>query len=215
MEKRAREQRNLHYLKPEETLLGLSLKYGVEGPTLCRLNRLPISTLSTTPHLVHTLPFVLLPPGASPSTSTAPLLSPEEERRRLILRRFQTRTRCHDAKLAKFWIDQVFDQREQESRWVNLNREARSRGRKGTDSGGSVNDEREDEQDIETETLMTSPRRGGELEEAVSAFLADERWEQEQRDKKAKGKGKSLYGSKLRSTGQVESVGHNKTRTWF
>ncbi|GAA5946551.1 hypothetical protein JCM3765_000291 [Sporobolomyces pararoseus] len=180
-----REQCNIHYIKPDETLVGLSLKYGVEGPLLCQMNRLPISTLSTTPHLVHTLPFLLLPPHAAPSTSTTPLLPPAEERRRLIIRRFQVQTRCADYNVAKCYIDQIFEKRKEEARFVRMNREA----------SGSETDE--------TETLV---REGGELEEAVNAFLADERWEKEQKEN-AKGKGKGLFGSKMRSTGQMDSVG--------
>jgi hypothetical protein len=49
-------------------------------------------------------------------------------------------------------------------------------------------------------------REGGELEEACAAFLADERWEKEQKEN-AKGKGKGLFGSKMKSTGQVEHAG--------
>lgn len=60
---------------------------------LSRLNKLPLSTLSTTPQLLHTLPFLLLPPSAA-SMSTTPRLAPAEERRRLILRRFQVGMLC-------------------------------------------------------------------------------------------------------------------------
>ncbi|GAA5898701.1 uncharacterized protein JCM6883_003395 [Sporobolomyces salmoneus] len=181
-----REQCNLHYIKPDETLLGLAMKYKVEGPLLCRMNRLPTSTLSTTPHLLHTLPFLLLPPHAAPSTSTTPLLPPAEERKRLIVRRFQVQTRCADYGVAKAYVDQVFEKRKEEAGFVRANREAR----------GVLTDEDEGE----------SLREGGELEEACAAFLADERWENEQKEK-AKGKGKGLFGSKLKSTGQVENSG--------
>ncbi|BGP14458.1 hypothetical protein JCM10213v2_002407 [Rhodosporidiobolus nylandii] len=177
-EKRHREQPSLHYIKPEDTLAGLALRYAVPGHVLCTLNRLPISTLSTTPHLLHTLPFLLLPPGSRPSTSSEPLLSQPDERRRLIVRRFQMASKCADWAMAQAYVDQVFKAREEEARFVAENRRARG------------------EADVEVE-----PREGGELEEAVDAFQRDERWEKEQQ---ALGKGKRAMGSKLRSTGQVE-----------
>lgn len=123
--KRQSEQTQVHYIKPEETLLGLAMQYKLDvsslaytlrssladpcpcqsqqGPLLCKLNKLPISTLSTTPHLLHTLPFLLLPPDAS-SSSTTPLHTPLEERRRLVLRRFQVHTRCSEWALAKAYV---------------------------------------------------------------------------------------------------------------
>ncbi|GAA5911798.1 hypothetical protein JCM6882_003358 [Rhodosporidiobolus microsporus] len=178
--KRKREQPGLHYLKPEETLGGLALRYGVPGHVLCTLNKLPISTLSTTPHFLHTLPFLLLPPGSRPSTSTAPLLPAPLERKRLLVRRFQMATKCADWAMAQAYVDQVFKAREEEARFVAENRRAR---------GETV--------------LDVEPREGGELEEAVEAFQRDERWEREQQTL-GKGKGKGVYGSKMRTTGQVE-----------
>lgn len=150
------------------------------------MNRLPISTLSTTPHLLHTLPFLLLPPHASPSTSTTPLLPPAEERRRLIVRRFQVQTRCAEYSVAKTYVDQVFEKRREEAEFVKANRDARR-------PAGTT--------DVLEEELE---REGGELEEACEAYLADERWEKEQKENQEKGKGKGLFGSKIKTTGQVE-----------
>ncbi|GAA5909829.1 hypothetical protein JCM5296_001830 [Sporobolomyces johnsonii] len=182
-----REQCSLHYLKPDETLLGLSMRYGVPGHLLCSMNKLPLSTLSTTPHLVHTLPFLLLPPSASPSTSTAPLLPAPLERRRLVVRRFQMQTRCADWAVAAAYVDQVFKRREVEAEFVRQNRAARA-GERGEGEG-----EREGEGVV--------VREGGELDEAVEAWRRDERWEREQQ---AQGKGKGVIGSKLGSTGQAK-----------
>ncbi|KAI9511848.1 hypothetical protein F5148DRAFT_1168202 [Russula earlei] len=50
-----------YYIQPDDTLLGISLRLGVEGRTLCKLNDLPPSTLRTTPHLLHTRTFLVLP----------------------------------------------------------------------------------------------------------------------------------------------------------
>ncbi|GAA5855877.1 hypothetical protein JCM8547_000398 [Rhodosporidiobolus lusitaniae] len=179
-EKRKDQQTTLHYIRPEETLAGLAMRYGVEGHVLCTLNKLPISTLSTTPHLLHTLPFLLLPPGSRTSTSTSPILPAPLERRRLIVRRFQVATKCADWALAQAYCDQVFKAREEEARFVNENRRAR----------------REVGEEVKA-------REGGELEEAVEAFEKDERWEREQKNGLGKEKGVAMR-SRLRSTGQVE-----------
>ncbi|GAA5974221.1 hypothetical protein JCM11641_003335 [Rhodosporidiobolus odoratus] len=148
----------LHYLRPEETLAGLALRYGVEGHVLCTTNKLPISTLSTTPHLLHTLPFLLLPPGSRASTSTAPLLPEPLERKRLVVRRFQMQTKCSDWAMAQAYVDQVFRAREEETRLTGTGED---RASVGEGAEGQV-------------------REGGELEEAVEAYLKDERWEKEQ-----------------------------------
>lgn len=148
------------------------------------MNRLPLSTLSTTPHLVHTLPFVVLPPGARPSTSTRPLVAPEVERRRLIVRRFQVATRCSDYGVATAYVDQVFERRTRDAAFVRANRDAR-----GDADASEIADSEE----------------GGELEEACAAYLADERWENEQKDK-AKGKGKGLFGAVTTGRGKTGST---------
>ncbi|KIK10115.1 hypothetical protein K443DRAFT_81248 [Laccaria amethystina LaAM-08-1] len=50
-----------YYVARNDTLRGIALRLGVEGRELCRLNNLPPSTLSTTPHLLHTRTFIMLP----------------------------------------------------------------------------------------------------------------------------------------------------------
>jgi hypothetical protein len=81
------------------------------------------------------------------------------------VRRFQTQTKCTDWAMATAYVDQVFDAREKEAALVKENRQARG-----------------DAEEVQV-------REGGELEEAVQAFLADERWEREQRNQKGKGRG--------------------------
>ncbi|KAM0753026.1 hypothetical protein T439DRAFT_354487 [Meredithblackwellia eburnea MCA 4105] len=170
-----RGQLQVHYIRPEETLLGIAMKYREPGEVLCRINKLPTSTLTTTPHLLHTLPFLLLPPTAQ-SISTEPIHSAVEERRRLVLRRFQVRTRCSDWAMANAYVSQVFRKRDEELEMVRANRVARGESVEGLQA-----------------------REGGELEEAEEAWDRDVKWEAEQG-----GKGKGPMGSKLRSTGQVE-----------
>lgn len=53
-----------YHIKRGDTLQGLVLKFGVNREELCRLNKLPFSTLTTTPHLLHTRTVLLLPPSA-------------------------------------------------------------------------------------------------------------------------------------------------------
>lgn len=81
------------------------------------------------------------------------------------MRRFQTQTKCTDWAMATAYVDQVFDARGKEAALAKENRQARG----------------------DTETVQV--REGGELEEAVQAFLADERWERGQRNQKGKGRG--------------------------
>lgn len=55
-----------HLLTPGDTLLGLSLRYGLDPHHLCTLNNLPFSTIHTTPHLLHTRRYLLLLPSTPP-----------------------------------------------------------------------------------------------------------------------------------------------------
>ncbi|KAG1835221.1 hypothetical protein EV424DRAFT_1524290 [Suillus variegatus] len=54
-----------YYINSRDTLQGIALRYGANGRELCRLNNLPPSTLSTTPHLLHTRTFIVLPPSTN------------------------------------------------------------------------------------------------------------------------------------------------------
>lgn len=82
------------------------------------------------------------------------------------MRRFQIATKCADWATAQAYVDQVWQARDAEARFVRENRCARGEGTEG------------DELEV---------RDGGELEEAVRAYEADERWEREQRNVKGKG----------------------------
>ncbi|KAJ4478586.1 hypothetical protein C8R41DRAFT_772469 [Lentinula lateritia] len=50
-----------YYIQRGDTVHGIALRFGVDGRELCRLNKLPPSTLSTTPHLLHTRTALTLP----------------------------------------------------------------------------------------------------------------------------------------------------------
>ncbi|KAJ3566147.1 hypothetical protein NP233_g7184 [Leucocoprinus birnbaumii] len=55
-----------YYINSRDTLHGIALRFGVDARDLCRQNALPFSTLSTTPHLLHTRAFLTLPPASKP-----------------------------------------------------------------------------------------------------------------------------------------------------
>lgn len=53
-----------YWLRPNDTLMSLSLRFRVSATALCKLNELPLSTATSTPHLIHTRKFLLIPEGA-------------------------------------------------------------------------------------------------------------------------------------------------------
>ncbi|UZJ52522.1 hypothetical protein CBS101457_001842 [Exobasidium rhododendri] len=59
-----------YWLRPNDTLMSLCLRFRINAATLCKLNDLPLSTANTTPHLVHTRQFLLIPEGAITSALT-------------------------------------------------------------------------------------------------------------------------------------------------
>ncbi|KAJ7363925.1 hypothetical protein DFH08DRAFT_1015485 [Mycena albidolilacea] len=98
-----------YYIKRGDTLQGIALRFGVDGRTLCRLNNLPPSTLSTTPHLLHTRTSLALPPSALAKlrASDAAPVSPAEARAREVSRagkRLQTLTKETDSHVARAYI---------------------------------------------------------------------------------------------------------------
>ncbi|VDB84760.1 unnamed protein product [Peniophora sp. CBMAI 1063] len=97
-----------YYIRKGDTLLGIALRHGVDGRALCKLNNLPPSTLNTTPHILHTRTFILLPPYAkSGSTSPPPPPDPEMEARRARERarkRFQFVTKEVDWRVAQAYV---------------------------------------------------------------------------------------------------------------
>ncbi|TFK72956.1 hypothetical protein BDN72DRAFT_762459 [Pluteus cervinus] len=50
-----------YFINRLDTLQGIAFKLGVDARLMCRLNNLPTSTLSTTPHLLHTREYLLVP----------------------------------------------------------------------------------------------------------------------------------------------------------
>ncbi|KAJ8462052.1 hypothetical protein ONZ51_g11147 [Trametes cubensis] len=99
-----------YFIRPDDTLLGISLKLGIDGRVLCRLNNLPVSTLRTTPHLLHTRSFLILPPTSRPPPPLSPAQQQVDEERRARLAReraetrFQTMTKETDRDVAKAYV---------------------------------------------------------------------------------------------------------------
>jgi hypothetical protein len=78
-----------------------------QGRTLCSLNKLPPSTLSTTPHLLHTRAFITLPPSSKVHLGIA---EPEEKKREArrarerAQKRFQILTKEVDWRVAEAYV---------------------------------------------------------------------------------------------------------------
>ncbi|KAF9048529.1 hypothetical protein BJ165DRAFT_1460359 [Panaeolus papilionaceus] len=98
-----------YYLNKSDTLQGLSLRFAVDAREICKLNSLPASAIRTTPHLLHTRAFLLLPASAKPH----PLLelTKEEQARRdeqivreRAERNLQTLTKEADWRVAKAYV---------------------------------------------------------------------------------------------------------------
>ncbi|KAF8896240.1 hypothetical protein BD779DRAFT_1494765 [Infundibulicybe gibba] len=83
-----------YYLKRGDTLQGISLRFGINGFELCRLNHLPISTLKTTPHYLHTREYLVLP--SSPTV--------EEEKERETRRARHAQSTAYNWRIAKAYV---------------------------------------------------------------------------------------------------------------
>jgi len=94
-----------YYIKPGDTLTGISLKLGIDSRRLARLNGLPISTLSTTPHLLHTRHYLTLPPGSDTRSLSSPPPGTEENRtKERAAKRLAFVTKETDYRVAKAYV---------------------------------------------------------------------------------------------------------------
>lgn len=174
-----------YYIKPGDTLLGIALRFGInvrtgpcgmsiscrhvitrQGHHLCRMNSLPPSTLRTTPHLLHTRTFLILPPNARiPQSSNNSQEQSDHDTRRERERaekRLQVLTKEVDWRVAKAYValadaDPNVDEEadlDYESKMVGKEKNVRA----GTCQGG--------------ETLEGK---------AIDRYLDDEEWEQRER----------------------------------
>ncbi|KAF9061420.1 hypothetical protein BDP27DRAFT_1429015 [Rhodocollybia butyracea] len=114
-----------YYIQRGDTCLGIAFRFGVDGRELCRLNKLPPSTLTTTPHLLHTRTFLDLPFSArvTDKDGNSLLESSEniQEKLRAVRRtreraekRLQTMTKEVDWRVAKAYVALAEDADSQE-----------------------------------------------------------------------------------------------------
>jgi len=126
---------------------------------LCRLNDLPTTTLSTTPHILHTRTTILLPPS-SKSLPEDPALA-EARRVERAEKRFQMVTKEVDWRVAKTYVVLAQDPdppaKEKPDDW-----EGRPRGI--------------------TDRMSTGISQRGVLEsDAIDRYLEDTGWEEQER----------------------------------
>ncbi|KAF8623611.1 hypothetical protein AX17_007314 [Amanita inopinata Kibby_2008] len=99
-----------YYLSRGDRLQGIALRFGVNGHELCRMNKLPPSTLNTTPHLLHTRTFILLPPSNTKAREAVDRMSGEDAERKVIIEReravkkLQMVTKEVDWRIAKAYV---------------------------------------------------------------------------------------------------------------
>jgi hypothetical protein len=169
-----------YYIRPDDTLLGISLRLGVDvsvlsyyiaypsaplayqGRTLCKLNDLPPSALRTTPHLLHTRTFLVLPQSHSQQRHAASDVAPEEEARHKRVRAqvaLQHVTRETDGGIAQAYVALA----------------------EGSDSERDVASLKAEEEKKESRRVART------LEErALDRYLNDDEWERQER---AEGRG--------------------------
>ncbi|GLB40494.1 hypothetical protein LshimejAT787_0803650 [Lyophyllum shimeji] len=156
-----------YYIARSDTLQGIILRFGLDGHQLCRLNNLPPSTLTTTPHLLHTRRFLLLPPSTRKAAVPIPIdkETPEQAREREASRekeraekRLQTLTKEVDWRVAKAYVALADDPEEEAEERDEWERKRKEGGGVGVGVGPSNLEER-----------------------AIRRYLDDEEWEESQR----------------------------------
>ncbi|KAG8908340.1 hypothetical protein FRB99_007267 [Tulasnella sp. 403] len=93
-----------YWIKPGDTLIGIALKHGIDGRLLCKLNNLPPSTLSVTPHLLHTRTTLTFPPTSRRAPSPPPSNVQERREKEKATRRFQSVTKEVDDTVARTYV---------------------------------------------------------------------------------------------------------------
>ncbi|KAK0189656.1 hypothetical protein F5146DRAFT_633373 [Armillaria mellea] len=93
-----------YYIKRTDTLQGIALRFGVDGRELCRLNNLPPSTLTITPHILHTREFLLLPPASHPKLKASDFEPTGRRETERAEKRLQVLTKEVDWRVAKAYV---------------------------------------------------------------------------------------------------------------
>ncbi|KAA1467459.1 hypothetical protein DENSPDRAFT_832513 [Dentipellis sp. KUC8613] len=186
-----------YHIKPGDTLTGIALRFGVDGRALCRLNKLPPSTLSTTPHLLHTRTSLLLPPSAKVhSTLVEPIFDAEEEERRAQARtieraqkRFQFVTKEVDWRIARTYVALA---------------DGESPMHQGAGEKGH--------EDVKDGSRLKQVGNPGREATAVDRYLDDEEWEANERRQ-----GRGVHIQRIPGTGSragESSSGTSRSSQW-
>ncbi|KIY51786.1 hypothetical protein FISHEDRAFT_18180, partial [Fistulina hepatica ATCC 64428] len=105
----------VYHIKKTDTLQGIALRLGVNGRALCDLNQLPVSTLSTTPHLLHTRTYLHVPASAYGNLPSSPAddgcvpnyqAARDHER---VVKRLQVLTKEADSRVAQTYVHLACD----------------------------------------------------------------------------------------------------------
>ncbi|KAF5382138.1 hypothetical protein D9615_004303 [Tricholomella constricta] len=149
-----------YHITRSDTLQGIVLRYGLDGHELCRLNNLPPSTLRTTPHLLHTRRFLILPPTVRKTEVPLNKETPEQAREREASRgkeraekRLQTLMKEVDWRVAKAYVA-LADDAEEVEEWNRKRKESLGVGEGPSNLEGR----------------------------AIRKYLDDDEWEERQRD---------------------------------
>jgi LysM domain len=89
----------VHYLRPEDTLFGLSLLYKVPLQDIRNAN-----ALYGNGNLLHARHYIVIPGYAGPSLSGQPAETEEVETQKVALKRFQLLSKCVDYDMARIYM---------------------------------------------------------------------------------------------------------------
>ncbi|KAG8824308.1 hypothetical protein FRC19_002078 [Serendipita sp. 401] len=144
-----------YWLRKGDTLHGIALRFKLNSREICKLNNLPPSTLSTTPHLLHTRSFIILRPATQEIEAPSPEAEERARRRKneRAAKQFQFVTKELDWRIAKTYVDLAEDQ----------------------ELGDDYEMKRK-----EAGLPIGRPDRETSAAGAVQRYLDDEEWEQEQ-----------------------------------
>ncbi|THH33052.1 hypothetical protein EUX98_g1102 [Antrodiella citrinella] len=131
-----------YYIEPNDTLHSISLRFKLDPHLICRLNNLPLSTLRSTPHLLHTRAFLTLPPSPGfSSSSSSPRENEEREARRrteAAQSRFRSVTKEEDWDVARAYVALAEDPHTSPEGYEAKEKErVTSTGKHNSDSGPS------------------------------------------------------------------------------
>lgn len=134
-----------------------------QATELCRLNNLPTTTLSTTPHILHTRTTILLPPTSKPPPEDPALV--ETSRVERAEKRLQMMTKEVDWRVAKAYVAIAQDSDPSE---------VLAKEEKSDNYGG-------DRRKILSSGSQGSSQKGVLENDATDRYLEDAEWEERER----------------------------------